>query len=244
MAIVLDIYRSKLPEPEGRWWAILSRNKHGAVHLQRDVTDLFEGRFQSEIDQKIQEIEFVWKERLEFEKARAETLHNRLQQVLADTHAEAVASARFLQEKEREWQQSSDARAKEVSSQCSKVVQEKMEMITRLQEEVRQKVSQNRALMQAAEKDTADFLAYREKVNQELSNGRWGDEEVIHEARRVWKLGSGLVPYEMLPWYCRWFRKPDQDFMPYEETTSQHKNLCRECYINVLLFLRERLKVS
>lgn len=242
--LTLEIYRSRLPEPEGRWYAVLARNKKGAVHTQLEITDLLEGRFQSEIDQKVQEIEFVWKERLEREKARAENLHERLQQVLADTHDEAVASERLLQEKEREWQQSSDARAKEVSVQCSKAIQEKMEIIVRLQEEVRQKVSQNRALMRAAEKDTSDFLAYRDKVNQELSNGRWGDEEILHEARRFWKLDSGQVPYEMLPWYLKWFRKPDQDLLLYEHTTDEHKDLCRAVYKKVLELLRKRLGVS
>ncbi len=239
--LTLELYRSKLPEPEGRWFVVLSRNKKGAVHTQKDVTDLFEQRFQEELNDRLTASEQIWQERLERETARGRNLQDRLAQVLADKEAQSLATGRLLQEKDKNWQQKVHEEGLRVSESWEKRHSEQVEIISKLQAEVREKVSKIKKLNDLVLDERTKHLSFRNKVDQTLVNGQWGDEQMLHEGRRQWKLENGYVLPEYLPWYRRLFRKPDQDLLLYSKTTDEHKDLCRFTYGSVLRGLQHRL---
>jgi hypothetical protein len=235
MAIVLEIYRARLPEPEGRWYAVLSRNKKGAVHLQRDITDLLEERFQTELAQALKNHEMVWNERLEREKKAVDNLQIRYNRVVADKDAEASASARLIQEKEQEWQRKTEETIKRAREENARLIDNHLKTIHALQEEVRSKVSDVRKLSMTLHDERA-------RVNKLLEITSDRDAEQVHLGRQEMKLKQGHLLHSELPWWKRWFRRPDPDLLPFNETSYENIMICRWIYSRILVDLRSRLK--
>lgn len=83
----LDVYRSRLPEPDGRWYVVIARHKTGTVRHQADVTDLFERRYQDAVSTFQADLEA----RAGAERQRADDLQRRLDETTAALEEVALA---------------------------------------------------------------------------------------------------------------------------------------------------------
>ena len=227
MALTLELYRSKLPEPEGKWYVVLARNKKGAVHTQRDVTDLFEQRFRDELQAKIQDHDLRWSQKVAELLQDNANLGNRLRRAETDLNAKQQAHNAQIDELEEVYETSRAQQRSKFENDLQQEANKWSVMVEDLRTQIRDMILAHKREIDIQKRSQEECLQI---VQQAFDIATEDGAQVVHRAWSEERMRQGYHRRSMKPWWHVWCFRCHKCLVPYSQLDEQRKEIDRHVF--------------